>query len=932
MRNKMKIFFTGCLCLLMITLSGCDNEDMPTPTNLSVDISNELLSWDHVENATGYIVDYESGQSSTLMYNQFSLADLAAGEYVLKVKSLGDSDLDDSSWSEEVVYVKSPETELKFSLINSNTAYELVGLYSNVIELVIPDTYNGLPVVSIAEKALSGRSSITSITMGENVEVINDRAFYNLTALESLYLNDGLEVIGEAAFQSCRALTSVIVPDTVYSMSDNAFAYCRGLVSVTLSESLTELNSSVFIECTSLTSVVVPDGITFIGESAFSGCELLGDVKFGSGVQYIDTLAFYQCGIVELVIPGNIETIGSQSFKNCESLTTLVVETGVSVILDYAFYNCTSLSYVNIADGLTSIGYDVFSGTKLFENSTDIVYAGNWVVGCKNTEITSVELEDGTYGVASGAFYGYYYLESVVLPESLVILDTYAFTTAIALTSITMCSNLKNINDYAFYGCTSLTRVDLPSSIEVIGISAFRNCTSLSGVLIDGSTANSQVDNFTNATFTNVKSIGTQAFYNTAFYTSSADLVYVGNWLVGCNSVNVLSATIKEGTIGISNYVFYQSTISLINLPTTLQYIGKGAFYESSLTYIDIPDSVESIASYAFYKCSSLIQVNLPSNIETIEEYTFYSCVTLNYIVMPDTLKYIEKYAFYYCALLSLSIGDGVESIGDYAFANDLLLSQIYLGDSLKYIGKNSFSGLVELEEIIIPDTVEYIDERAFYGNTALTTVVIGDGVVVVGDSAFSQCSSLENVTIGSSVESLGSYVFYYCEALTYINIPSNVKYIGSYAFRKTALESIILPSTLVEIGDHALYGLNLTIYTDVTANECGWVTTYNSSYLTMIYGCELSDDSSYLVSFVYDTQNFTNKNSFTLFVVPSREGYECVGFTTDVNSSNVQYTIDDINDDSMSNELDGLVLYAIWEMNEVDDSGEDSSVEDFNE
>ena len=108
--------------------------------------------------------------------------------------------------------------------------------------------------------------------------------------------------------------------------------------------------------------------------------------------------------------------------------------------------------------------------------------------------------------------------------------------------------------------------------------------------------------------------IGAGAFKDTLKWSLSADLVRIGDWIVGCKSENLALADIEEGVRGIGDYAFSeQRSLHSVTLPSTLEHIGEGAFAECvKLKTIEIPVGITLISNYAFYNCAGLENVVLP--------------------------------------------------------------------------------------------------------------------------------------------------------------------------------------------------------------------------------------------------------------------------------------------------------------------------------
>ncbi len=124
-------------------------------------------------------------------------------------------------------------------------------------EIIIPDTYKGLPVTEIKGEAFANCSGLTSVTIGENVRTIGKYAFENCIGLRGeLKIPNKVTSIGEYAFHWCSGLTNVTIGSNVKTIDDKAFSGCRGLTSVTIGENLQTIGEYAFENCSRLTSVI----------------------------------------------------------------------------------------------------------------------------------------------------------------------------------------------------------------------------------------------------------------------------------------------------------------------------------------------------------------------------------------------------------------------------------------------------------------------------------------------------------------------------------------------------------------------------------------------------------------------------------------------------------------------------------------------------
>ena len=123
-------------------------------------------------------------------------------------------------------------------------------------------------------------------------------------------------------------------------------------------------------------------------------------------------------------------------------------------------------------------------------------------------------------------------------------------------------------------------------------------------------------------------------------------------------------------------------------------------------------------------------------------------------------------------------------------------------------IGDGAFWDCSVLTNITIPNGVTLIGRNAFLGCTSLTNISLPDSVLSLGHSAFSGCEVLSSFTIPNSVTSIGNHTFYGCKALTSITIPESVTSIEEHAFSYCeSLTSINIPDSVISIEDEVFYG-----------------------------------------------------------------------------------------------------------------------------
>ena len=146
-----------------------------------------------------------------------------------------------STTTKPIKDINQPSEGLVFELNEDGKSYSVVSngkCYDD--NIVIPDTYNGLPVTKIG-----------------------DYAFYKCNYF-SIIIPYTVLSIGKWAFAECESLKSIIIPNLVKSIGNSAFRSCTALTSVVISDSVKSIGNYAFYECGSLTNITIPNTVSKI--------------------------------------------------------------------------------------------------------------------------------------------------------------------------------------------------------------------------------------------------------------------------------------------------------------------------------------------------------------------------------------------------------------------------------------------------------------------------------------------------------------------------------------------------------------------------------------------------------------------------------------------------------------------------------------------
>ncbi len=217
-------------------------------------------------------------------------------------------------------------------------------------DIIIPQTYNGLPVTSIGKGVFSGCTGLTSITIPDSVTSIDDSVFEDCTGLTSVTISDSVTSIGINAFRNCTGLTSVTIPDGVMMIGSSAF-YNTGYYNdeSNWENGVLHIGEYLIAAKEDISGAYnVKDGIKLIAESAFSSCKGLTSITIPDSVTSIGEHAFWSCtGLMSVTIGNGVESIGNYAFRECKGLTSVTIGNGVESIGKHAFWSCTGLTSIN---------------------------------------------------------------------------------------------------------------------------------------------------------------------------------------------------------------------------------------------------------------------------------------------------------------------------------------------------------------------------------------------------------------------------------------------------------------------------------------------------------------------------------------------------------------------------------------------------------
>ncbi|MBQ3141043.1 MAG: leucine-rich repeat domain-containing protein, partial [Clostridia bacterium] len=620
-------------------------------------------------------------------------------------------------------------------------------------------------VTAIGDYAFYGCASLTEVVIPEGVTRIGNDAFCLCTHLKAISLPESLSEIGTYALAHCYDLESISFGKNVQSIGESVLAYDENLSSITVDVRNTAYKSvgNCLIETASGSLIagcgnsVIPDdgSVTIISQNAFSRRKNLERIVIPEGVRAIVPNAFRSChNLKSITIPKSVKTIlNSTILYGCEKLETIIVDEENPYFRSEN--NClirrdgNSLVYraanAVIPDGV-KVGSVWENGSWSFDDDVLTVHADGdmrliskeWKTMNLSEQIQKVVLKNGVTGVEG--FNNCPNITEVSIPNSVTQIGEIAFYGCHSLSKITIPDSVKTIAREAFGFCHSMTEIVIPDSVMTIGDNAFIHCAALTSV-----TVGAGVTEISPSAFSGCDALKTVTVDpNNKVYRSENNCIYekTSGKLVfqvksAASTPNVPSVPSTPSTpnapaapaVGKITWTLEDGTLTISGsgpMPDYPEYNSAPWYSQrASVTRLVIEEGVTEIGTYAFSGCL-FKEIVIPDHITRIRSYAFSSCFKLESLTLGNGVTHIDEYAFRSLdALKSVEIPDNVTHLADYAFAFCNNMTSVTIGDGVKAITEKTLSGLPALESLSIGAGVSQIAQWAFRDHSKLRYITV---------------------------------------------------------------------------------------------------------------------------------------------------------------------------------------------------------------
>ena len=277
------------------------------------------------------------------------------------------------------------------------------------------------------------------------------------------------------------------------------------------------------------------------------------------------------------------------------------------------------------------------------------------------------------------------------------------------------------------------------------------------------------------------------------------------------------TGAIEKQTDGEENpWRSYKDTATNLVVEVGITEIGDSAFSGfTKLQKISLPKGLKLLGDNCFEKCSSLTSVDIPRRVTTWRDYCFKDCtsltsVSIGRVLQEDTVAVGENPFLGDKALESITVETG----HPYLYVQDhaLVCRSKYGWNTLVTYPE----GLTDLS-YCIPEGVDTVGDMAFAGNQSLQSLSMKSSVTRIEGRAFWNMTSLKEIRFSDNITSIdwNEYTsdgfvgaLYGCENVEQIILPRHLRSLGGVAFGTCGkLKELVLPANIKEFNTGAVYG-----------------------------------------------------------------------------------------------------------------------------
>ena len=535
-----------------------------------------------------------------------------------------------------------------------------------------------------------------------------------------------------------------------------------------IGEGITEVGDCAFCYLVSLQKVYLPKSVTCINNHAFYGCTSLTEINLeDSNLTKMGFAALGSCNLSKIKLPSSLKEVGEKVFTGNSNLKEVkFCGTASPAYEKAAFDGCVNLTDVKVPEG--------YNGSQFCEKSVDCALNENCKIGGSCGENMSWELDDGTLSITGTSEMNSYGL-----------LDSPWSKYRDEITNVIIGDGVESIGNYAFIECNKLAKVRLPEGLKSIGLAAFHGCP-IKNLSIPNTVVNIGAASFCAHESETVELPSCIKTTDGLGMLGGLSGKYLKNFtLKSCSNNETPTLKVEDGVLYSADgteLIAYPTAKEdrVFEIPELVEKIHSGAFRGcNNLKKLIIPKKITiedgltfNDASFDLFYCEG----GVPDYKEPTGRSVFESTNVTVYLSKkyPGTEDFCGSSAGKRVLNENCKIGDscGKNMLWELDYDGTLNITGTGEMDSYDegYGSWNNYKD--EITSVIIGDGVESIGSYAFEGCVNLQNVNISESVGQIGSGAFNNCMLLTNVNFNGLSDPGCSNVFEDCGKLESVNVP----------------------------------------------------------------------------------------------------------------------------------------------------------------
>ena len=733
-------------------------------------------------------------------------------------------------------------------------------------------------------------SIVKSITFEEGIEEIPaDFAGYNYmdchtypTVLEKIVLPHSLKRIGARAFAYHENLKSIVFggypsdPDALEEIGDEAFiaSHSDDMMAEEYFSNLEECEVLRFFELDNYMYSEPTTNLKTIGARAFKGHNL---------------------GTVQL--PPSLQSIGSEAFAN-------------TTIREIQVHNPLMLALTESPFAGSTIGT---GGVVIVSYSEDAVFEipAHLMDGVGSEFDLGLRLSKGLdYEVENVAMV--HFQESCLRNSGVRNIDFMTSEDHITWVDAPVYPFNIGFEEYALAGTTKLNRLNFLGSKDDVSVEdklqpkiwdlsevTANNVTIQKGAFqysyIEGIKLSNALNVIGESAFqySHLKSIEIPAVVNP--HTGDAARLYLDESAFA-NTSYLEKADLKcdINGVGSDNFLpkqtFYESNVSEISLPATIDWIGESAFAGTKIKSFTGWAALEQIDEAAFANCKELTSVDLSgTKVEILKQQLFLNDSKLTELKLLEKMDQLRTSCLEGTALKSFDVN--ASHVDHHAIYNMPELESVrFTHPSLKVVNVNCLVSLPKLETIDFGEYIAHLNDNFISDCPSFTNLVITPAIETISKDAFAgvkdnlatinlKSSDLADLAdasdspfdgfygkliIDESVKIVKDYYFAYSHITNSIEIPYDLL-IQEHAFEDADLDTLdwhYPDETYYPFKSAYVYKLTFSNMTDIKQNGL-----FQGAYIRNLYLEGLTDISG---EYVFEEAEIPNDDRNSTLIIPA--------------------------------------------------------------